>query len=307
MLCPHSENSRGRRSRVGFTLIELLVVIAIVGLLVALLMPAVQSAREAARRTWCINNLKQIGLAVTQYHDGMRVYPPGYLASDPTSQLPYWDGEPGWGWASLILGHLEERTVTENLINFNVSLKDPANDLARRHSLPIFLCPSDPAPKTFSLMSESNPTATVALLATTNYVGMFGTGEIEGCYALGPGEIHHGDGLFYHNSRVWDADVHDGLGVTFMVGERHHLRGSATWVGAAAGGQEAIARVLGVADHTPNHPEGHLEDFASKHPAGSCFVFCDGHVQYISQHIDEATYRALATRNGHEAIFNRDL
>ena len=105
------------RNRRGFTLIELLVVIAIIAVLIALLLPAVQAAREAARRAQCINNLKQIGLALANYHDGLGAYPPGYIAASR-----YVDGEtdtsPGWSWASMMLPQLEQGPLFAS-INFN--------------------------------------------------------------------------------------------------------------------------------------------------------------------------------------------
>src|SRR5689334_23469471 len=102
------------RKRTTFTLVELLVVIAIIGVLVALLLPAVQAAREAARASQCKNNLKQLGIALHNYHDVMRVLPPGWIADKP-------EGVPGWGWASLVMRYMEQ-TNLEQYIQRNRSI-----------------------------------------------------------------------------------------------------------------------------------------------------------------------------------------
>src|ERR1700722_18327219 len=108
--------------RAGFTLIELLVVIAIIAILIALLLPAVQAAREAARRTQCRNNLKQIGLAFHNYHDAMRLFPPGYVAG--TADIT--NTSPGWGWGAMILPFIEQTALNRKL-DYRLSLTDPNN------------------------------------------------------------------------------------------------------------------------------------------------------------------------------------
>ncbi|MGO9919341.1 MAG: DUF1559 domain-containing protein, partial [Isosphaeraceae bacterium] len=123
----------------AFTLIELLVVIAIIAVLIALLLPAVQSAREAARRIQCCNNLKQIGIALHNYHDAIGAFPPGYLSlMDPVT---FDNDGPGWGWASFSLNQMEQLPVY-NSINFELRIEFPANQTARLTVLGSFLCPS---------------------------------------------------------------------------------------------------------------------------------------------------------------------
>ena len=143
-------------SRKGFTLVELLVVIAIIGILKALLLPAVQAAREAARRMSCSNNLKQIGLALHNYHDSFKRFPPGWRGYDRVTGGPFWLGEPGWGWASALLPHLEQNTVSDALIRFELPITDPANARARVKHLAVFRCPSDTGDPTFLLSEDGH-------------------------------------------------------------------------------------------------------------------------------------------------------
>ena len=171
---------RPTHSRGGFTLIELLVVIAIIAVLIALLLPAVQSAREAARRIQCTNNLKQLGLALHNYHDAVQVFPPGYVAA-----RRFFDAEtdtgPGWSWASMILPQLDQGPLF-SAINFSLPVQAPANATAARTNVAGFLCPSDQFQESTFPVTDGLGN-TVATVAATSYAAS--TGDDASDVALG--------------------------------------------------------------------------------------------------------------------------
>jgi prepilin-type N-terminal cleavage/methylation domain-containing protein/prepilin-type processing-associated H-X9-DG protein len=313
--------------RHGFTLIELLVVIAIIAVLIALLLPAVQSAREAARRATCVNNLKQIGLALHNYHDAVQTFPPGYVSSQTRGSDPIFDGNDtgmGWAWGSLILPQMEQDPLYHS-INFSLSTYYPENDTATYVRVNSYLCPSDVTRELVSVYGYYDswfvpPGSPVwDYLAGSNYVGMFGLGEI----GARPGG---GDGCSFRNSRVSVAAITDGTSNTFAIGERSHTLSYVTWTARSIGGwlyktsaveggtdkfnpdpEECWTQILGPVGledglRTPNNPEAHVEDYWSLHPGGVNFLFADGSVHFIKNSINPIPYRALATRAGGEVI-----
>ncbi len=295
--------------RTGFTLIELLVVIAIIAILIALLLPAVQQAREAARRTQCRNNLKQLGLALHNYHDIYLLFPPGYIADGPGPHVAH-DGISGIGWGAMLLPQLEQTNLW-NQFNPNVSIADSVNDAFRQNSLTVFRCPSDPQPDMWEIEHESMPGTVLADLPIANYVGTFGTEELDGCenasgvFPVTANGQCVGDGSLYHNSSVRLRDLSDGTSNSFVVGERRtntDLGWYSTWVGMVPEGEEAFQRILGSIDHTPNHPAAHFDDFSSHHTGGAQFLFGDGSVTFISENIDLTVYQALGTIRGGEVV-----
>lgn len=302
-------NSQAKlKNRNAFTLIELLVVVAIIAILIALLLPAVQRAREAARRVSCKNNMRQIGLALHNYAEKYTAtFPPGWVGGNGSQHDV--EGLTGWGWGSQILADLELANLY-NQIDFNDSILGPTNIDLLTERLPTFLCPSNPIGDDTWTIANEGTGGDITDLANSNYVGVFGTGELEDCEGLAPGMQCKSDGVFYHNSAVKFRDIsNDGLSSTIMIGERitNVLLPepmNSTWSGAIPEGEEAFARILGVADHTPAtlNDLDHLDDFSSHHGGGAHFVLCDGTVHFIQAHIDLNLFQSLATINGGEVV-----
>ena len=298
------------KTRKGFTLVELLVVIAIIGLLLALLLPAVQAAREAARRTQCFNNLKQIGLGLQNYHDAAHCFPPGYLSAFDSSGN---DTGPGWGWAAFILPQLEQASV-QRILDFNLPVEHPLNARGRIASLSVFRCPSDPSIPTWQVDTGPPNNTPICSIAVANYVGVFGTTE--------PGV--DGDGMFFRNSQINLRDITDGTSNTLMVGERSMLLGPATWAGAVANAVLVPDPTDGVGTGPPENDSGmvlghtgdgfgpgerasHVNQFYSLHDGGGVqFLFADGHASFLNSSMAYRAYRAMTTRAGHEAISGVD-
>lgn len=290
----------------GFTLVELLVVIAIIGILVGLLLPAVQAAREAARRMQCSNNVRQLGLAVHNYESANRRLPSGWIANNT-------HGEPGWGWGAALLPFIEG-TNLHNQIDFRLPIEDPLHAQVRVSVVPTFICPSDIGPNVFTIAAgdghdhehmhsafENIDDAPEKLfdMSKSNLIGMFGTFELEDA-------PFNGDGMFFGNSRIRFRDVTDGLSNTLMVGERGSRLGGSLWQGNIPEAAEPHARILGVADHGPNDPHAHFEDFSSFHNGGVNFMRADVSVAFVSSSIDLQVYQAMATRAGGEVVSNVD-
>ena len=319
-MIPHVEHrGHGRYGRChrGFTLIELLVVIAIIAILIALLLPAVQQAREAARRSTCQSSLKQVGLALHNYHDTHGCFPSGWIGA--TNRQPHVDGSNGFGWATMLLPQLEQGNLygkfdfKRSLIDSTASTSGAATNLSLLASpLPVYQCPSDPKPETWQFALTAGTGPSTVTLATTNYVGLFGVSQpggddLDDCEGSAVGFQCKGDGIFFHNSSVRFRDITDGTSNTLAVGERatQVKSGNApfysTWSGVIAGGDEATARVLGAADHPPNLGV-HAEDFSSKHVGGAQFLLGDGHCKFLSENIDRNLFGSLATRSGAETV-----
>jgi prepilin-type N-terminal cleavage/methylation domain-containing protein/prepilin-type processing-associated H-X9-DG protein len=303
---------RGSGRSQGFTLIELLVVIAIIGVLIALLLPAVQKVREAANRASCQNNLHQMGLALHHYHDVRQSFPSGYRCQPQTN--PDFTA-PGWGWAALLLPYVEGDNLARQ-INFNLPVENPANLAARTTVLKLFVCPSDRSTGIFTIYDTNQ--SSLAQAATNSYAA---------CHGVGPDldeELDDGNGMFFRNSRVRMADITDGSSSTIAIGERACLLTQTPWAGAVSFGttritpgapttnpdavEEAPTQVLvHVAVHTINDPNADPEDFFTPHTGNAMFLFADGSVRAVRVGISLSVLQGLATRSGGEVIDPSDF
>jgi prepilin-type N-terminal cleavage/methylation domain-containing protein/prepilin-type processing-associated H-X9-DG protein len=312
---------RAPTHRSAFTLIELLVVIAIIATLIGLLLPAVQMIRESASRTSCQNNLKQIGLALHNYHDANRCFPPGYRASTPYSDGAT-DTTPGWGWGAFILPYLEQSNLYHQL-NF----KSPVQNSAGIQTMvQVYLCPSDLTPQGAFPVPDGFGN-TIAMAAPTSYAACVGGDESD---TTGP----TGLGVFYRNSQTRMIDITDGTSCTILIGERAWSNANGIWAGAIPGGvmmrgqanpcQPVVpgawypaATLVQAHAHLNNallDPDGSagMDDFGSRHPGGSNFVFADGSVHFLrsvpndnpdrSYTPDGLNFQALGTRANGEVV-----
>ncbi len=297
-------------SRAGFTLLELLVVIAIISVLVGLLLPAVQKVREAANRLSCQNNLKQMGLALHQFHDSQGAFPSGYLCRpqpDPTYTAP------GWSWAAQLLPYLEQEPLQKQ-INFNLPVEDPNNLAVRVTVVRLFVCASDRQTGVFTVLDASgNP---IADAASNSYAACYGA---EGEISQAPG---CGNGLFFRNSHIRIADISDGTSNTLAIGERGSFFTQTPWAGAMTGGTTRItpgAPTLSTSvelaptqplahtgSHTLNDPYSDPDDFFSPHLAAGLFLFGDGSVRPVHTSVSLPVLQALSTRAGGEVVNPND-
>lgn len=301
------------RSASGFTLIELLVVIAIIAILVALLLPAVQQAREAARRSQCKNNLKQIGLALHNYHDIHATFPPGEMSVNRlglmTQILPMMDQ--GALYQKLdTAGAFNARGTTEAPYWYqNAGIVTNGSPPLAKTVISALICASDPGGNMNSRL-DSTDTTWPGVYAKSNYVGAFSAA------------VYNADGTktgvdqpatFYANSRVRLRDITDGTSNTLIIAERStdRLYSGSLWIGfhnltgTNTDSPEFMVRVrINRASNDTDYPISGTIRFAasSPHPGGAHFLMGDGAVRFISENISVRLYSGLGTISSNEII-----
>ena len=290
----------------GFTLVELLVVIAIIGILVALLLPAIQSAREAARRAQCVNNLRQQAIACQMFHDAKKVFPDG-------------GGESGiitWAWGALVLPYAEEANA-QNLINFKAGFNSPVNRQANRTLFPMYQCPSSP-PNTLVTATVHIPGEQDA--ASTNYLAV-GTQRLHPIKGpdYGQGIDFYGSGVMFNNAKTKIKDVTDGTSQTLLICEVNvmpddPLIRDSSFGAYCPGGNCELGKIwaalgtatsyFGINSHIgAGKPSAYLDgSIDAYHPQGANFGFTDGHEEFLSSSIDQNVLVALTTRTGGEVV-----
>ncbi len=296
------------RSRGGFTLIELLVVIAIIGVLIALILPAVQSARESANRAKCINNLKQLGLAAQEYHDAFSSFPSGWLCdtTDPNC-LPQAASAYMWNGLCGLFLKLEQGNLY-NEINFDLPTNAVDNVTSTRRTLEAFVCPSNRKAMGVDTSTKSTTTAKEGTIRRTkmgpsDYRGNMAAGMLPDCIDVKDVNCYHYDnGLTYQNSQVSMADISDGTSNTILIGET--LTG--TWAEATS------CCVRTTMDRTLNKPirvggVNHYTYWMSKHPNLVNFARCDGSVSVVTNQINKRVLIHMMTRNGGESISSDEM
>jgi prepilin-type N-terminal cleavage/methylation domain-containing protein/prepilin-type processing-associated H-X9-DG protein len=293
------------RPRNGFTLIELLVVIGIMAVLVGLLLPAIQKARESAARMRCGNNLKQIGLACHAYHDAQLGLPPGYTAFSSDGST-----SPGWGWAAYLLSYIEQQGLWQQ-IDFGRPVEQQA---AIQVMISIYLCPSDLPPSApFGLTDVT--LAPLCTAAPSSYAATCGSDASEV-------DDPFGNGIFFRNSNTRFSEITDGLSNTTMIGDRAWADTRGIWAGvpngavtrpgpanpwpSTTGPAQALVLVHNNWINITTDADGGLDDFSSKHAGGVNLLFADGSVRFLHsitvEGPDRRAFWAMGTRAGGETI-----
>jgi len=302
---PHSRQSK------GFTLIELLVVIAIIAILIALLVPAVQKVREAAARTQCVNNLKNLGLAVHSYHDANKRIP-----QNATAISYNWAGDSvragntTWTWIARILPYIEQGPLASTYKIPDGTLLNAQPGLTA--IIPVLLCPS----ASEGVNPATNwPNISGISMSLTNYRGVCGSNWAWGTFqvtdpntAFGNNGLDSGNGVFYRsdgNRKLTLIGISDGTSNTMMIGESSHAYDQ------HCGGWAYPNYVTGTCAIPLNYQDGAISNignwgnrysFRSQHTGGGNFCFADGTVRFMQDSVDIATYRGLATIKGGEAV-----
>lgn len=268
-----AQRLRPARIGAGFTLVELLVVIAIIGVLIGMLLPAVQTVREAARRIGCGNNLRQIGIALQNYHSVHQHFPPGGI--EFRFGPPRGNGPPqrNLAWSAFLLPQLDQQNVFDN-IDFKQAFDSPANAEAAASTLTVYICPS----------SQRRTIVTSASRGPCDYGGIFGE------RISGPNNPPKG--LMVYDQTFSHSDISDGSSNTLIVAED-----SAFSDGEWINGRNLFDQAFAI-----NQAPAFENDIRSLHPGGANGVFADGHVSFLADSTDLPALAGLCTRAGGEVV-----
>jgi prepilin-type N-terminal cleavage/methylation domain-containing protein/prepilin-type processing-associated H-X9-DG protein len=311
------------RNEHGFTLIELLVVIAIIGILIALLLPAVQQAREAARMIHCTNNLRQLALGVQTYHESYGAFPPGCIHDRRR--------EESWGWGALILAYIEQEPLYDELRvterKLSQMLTHHTDRFLAQKPIATFRCVTDTTPLRLDAVRRhfrGRGNIGKIDLGTSNYVACLGSYDRPCAHRNGaePWPPFQNNGVFFNDSGIRLEQIKDGTSHTFMLGERNERCSAAVWAGCrnppgpchwgVYQNQGRVSMKLNDPRPIPLRNNGERfhcdrcsEGFASDHGQGANFAFCDGSVKFISDNIqfnnslgrDMGLYQKLGIRN----------
>ena len=314
--------SREFVTRRAFTLVELLVVIAIIGILIAVLLPAVQAARETARRLQCQNNFKQIGLGLQNYHQALLSFPPGQIWDDFKDPSFF-----GWSWGTYLLPYIESGAITDQ-IEWGKGFIDARNFALMGTTLDDYVCPSSPNHRVWleCCSGLQNGPKQVDDVRQSNMAGVsdsVANGEDDSSSSVARTD---GDGMLFNLTAIRFRDVTDGTSNTLFVGEitsakgKHPSQGTA-WIGHSWANWNCQTTSLGIngigsipggrndavdpidGDGGNRHSEYFREvGFSSFHRGGAHFMLVDGSVQFLSENIDQIVLVALTTRDGGEVV-----
>jgi len=283
-----SQDRRGKAPRGAFTLVELLVVIAIIGILVGLLLPAVQACREAARRASCTNNLMQLGIAAHHYEFDHEHLPAGVI--NPTGPIRHEAFGQHVSWTVLLLPYLEEPAAARQF-QLDAGAYAEVNRAVRMHLVPVLGCPSNP----FITNLQDEPISSYA-----------------GCYNGEEAPIDQGNnGLLFLNSAIRYSEILDGTTYTLLFAEKLSGRDALTWVSGTSATLRNTGTLVRSFDYSKLAREGELPKnddplvsggFASAHPGGMNCVLADGSVRFLSFNVDEKTLQAMGNRQDGQLI-----
>lgn len=316
--------NRTHRTKEGFTLVELLVVIAIIGILIGMLLPAVQAVREAARRIQCGNNMKQLSLAMLNYESAHQHLPPGNLTAE--GDFSSTRGQPGLNWQAIILPLIEQEPLFDTVNELTNNFSDPGglhnSIVTTRTVISSLICPSCPMEDHNPIRPDTNNNDPTRDAAKCNYVGVWGievSGNSDYRNLAADENVYDAStysGLLFLNSEVSIGEITDGTSNTFIVAERDgasigvNTRAAATW---ATGNQAQWSnQCLGPISLQPDYVLNTVEDnraaqwnaISSQHTGGANFGRSDGSVQFVADTISGDVYEALGTKSGGEVAVN---